>query len=153
VKICEEMASSTQAVPEKLVALGLSSVHLPAKDLINRQVWRRMEGRRWYPLDKDNIEIPEDMAQLNNKNIVKFNFFINNKQVLGFSTKELMRLLTHSYIVISDGTFFIMPEPFTQLYVMYCLKDGFHFPGVFILSREKCQNIYRNFQQNKRIFL
>jgi len=75
--------------------------------------------------------------------LLKFNFFVNEKQVLGFSSSKLMEILARSHTVSSDGTFFVMPKPYSQLYIIHSLNGQYRFPCCFFLLQEKNKEIYR----------
>lgn len=134
-EIGESLKETSEAVPQAvqqvLTSMGPESLQIFKKSNIERRIHRFIREHRWNPADEYNITVPPYLCILNDENVLKFNFFSGDKQVLGFSTDEQMRLLATSSTISSDGTFSITPKPFIQLYIIHGFKDGYRFPCCF----------------------
>ena len=64
-------------------------------------------------------------------------------RVLVFCTKENLRRLTQSSYLIMDGTFKVVPDVFSQLYVIHAYVHGIWAPQVFALMKNKNKASYQ----------
>jgi len=146
-KVSQEVVENLEAVPQKVteeVTKNPSFLNLAPKILLNKRVWERVRKLRWQPDLSTPFQIPPQLTLLNDgENIVKFNFEINGKTNLGFSTVVQMEELSKSKIVSSDGTFLIAPKPFQQLYIINSFDGPYRFPCCFFLLTEKSTEVYR----------
>lgn len=62
--------------------------------------------------------------------------------IIMFGTTASFGMLTQLEHLHADGTFFMMPALFSQLYVLHCEYDGKLFPAVFSLLLGKSRVIY-----------
>uniref|UniRef100_A0A914WM44 MULE transposase domain-containing protein n=1 Tax=Plectus sambesii TaxID=2011161 RepID=A0A914WM44_9BILA len=66
----------------------------------------------------------------------------HEERILIFGTTASLGMLTQSERLHADGTFYIVPKPFKQLYVIHCEQDGKLFPSCFCLLPGKSRAIY-----------
>ncbi|XP_046550865.1 uncharacterized protein LOC124260587 [Haliotis rubra] len=65
-----------------------------------------------------------------------------DKRILGFSTADNLCHLCESDTIYGDGTFYVAPTIFHQLYTIHGMVDGNMFPLVFFFLPDKKEDTY-----------
>ncbi|XP_046545931.1 uncharacterized protein LOC124256049 [Haliotis rubra] len=63
-------------------------------------------------------------------------------RLLLFATTEMLELLSDADILFMDGTFFVCPNLWLQVYIIHCLVNGKMFPVAFALLPNKTKRTY-----------
>ncbi|XP_046562156.1 uncharacterized protein LOC124271132 [Haliotis rubra] len=63
-------------------------------------------------------------------------------RILIFSTAEMLDILANAETIYMDGTFFVCPSLWQQVYIVHCLVDGQMFPVAFSLLPSKSRDTY-----------
>ena len=72
--------------------------------------------------------------------------YVTHIIILVFATdNNLQHLANNDNTLYADGTFYIFPSLFTQLYTLHALIDGAMFPLVFVLLPGKSYDIFTRF--------
>lgn len=66
----------------------------------------------------------------------------NGDRYILFYTRENLKKLCGSRIILCDGTFKTVPSMFFQLYSIHAVFMGYTFPLIYCLSTRKTQNFY-----------
>ncbi|XP_067660025.1 uncharacterized protein [Haliotis asinina] len=63
-------------------------------------------------------------------------------RILIFSTAEMLDILANAETIFMDGTSFVCPSLWQQVYIVHCLVDGQMFPVAFSLLPSKSRDTY-----------
>jgi len=137
-KVSLDLRSTPIPIPQK-IAMEIAQADsdtiktLPQKKNLEKRIYRKMK----------KLEPVGSKVLINKENIIKFDFFVNEKRVIGLSTNFLLSLLPSSHTLTCDGTFKIVPSPFLQLFIIYSFNGSFHIPCAFFLLCEKSKVLYQ----------
>lgn len=126
-----------------------------------KQVIRRIrkEDSESEPTSLSDLIIPQDIMQnIGGGAFVIADIFEEGERIIIMSSPESMEILSKSDIIIMDGTFFVVPSMFYQLYSLFgmagvgsCRRA---FPLVHVLMTKKTISLYRKlFQEIKSYYI
>lgn len=112
-----------------------------------KKIARRSRGKEnSFPLNPNSdleLEVPEDFQKTEKYDL--FLLFDSGKveeRMLIFATKENLKELSNSQHCFVDGTFDIVPNIFSQLFSIHCIKNTKIIPLVYALLPNKKQTTY-----------
>lgn len=114
----------------------------------------RHGGSRIEPATLDQLVIPDSLkvTPTGENFLIADSHLDNGQRVISFSTPRNIRLLARSDVVIMDGTFYVVPNLFYQLYSLFgmagvgtCRRA---FPLVFALMSSKTTALYKRLLQD-----
>lgn len=110
--------------------------------LINRQ---QNMSRPTNPISINELQILQEYQRtISNSQFLQYDSGIEDEnRILIFYTEDALRHLTQSHIVLSDGTFKVVPLMFNQLYTLHAEVRGYVFPMVYALTVRKNAETYR----------
>ena len=90
-----------------------------------------------------DIVIPDHLQNsATNERFLQRSAEIGDKKIFIFTTPKLMECLCRSSTVFGDGTFYCVPRPFSQLYILHGIINGQTLPLAFCLLPDKSNNVY-----------
>lgn len=145
----KERANTTTDCPAQIITDSVVNteenirLYLPSKEAqkqkINRS--RRNSGIN-EPRSLINIQIPTEMMFVDDELFVLHEENFNEKKNIILSTKSSLQILSLSECWVMDGTFYVVPEIFTQLFTIHGKVGMEIIPLVFCLMSSKNKESY-----------
>jgi hypothetical protein len=122
--------------------------YLPSKRTMERKLQKVKQTAKGHPKCPANFD---DLENIPNKYTMTYDekpFLIANVnspagRILIYCSKEGLKLMARAEIWTMDGTFSVVPNPFTQLYSFLAEIDGYSYPCVFCLLPDKKGHSYK----------
>ena len=89
--------------------------------------------------------LPKSRADIDLRDLCPDNLLHQEEDILIFSTKNNLELLSEADIIFMDGTFSVAPRLFKQLYTLHVLFKDFYLPVCYALLPSKSGDIYYRF--------
>ena len=108
-------------------------------------------SNKHLPTNPKNLEeIMETLDEYKNHPIFRYyrktvRYLDKNAEVCGliFGHENLIRAFENASDVGKDGTFWVCPQPFRQVYILMFRKDDSYFPGFICLLMRKSKTVYK----------
>jgi hypothetical protein len=116
--------------------------HLPSKRTMERKLQRKKKDVKGHPkcpeAFADLANIPEKFARtFDGKPFLISNINTPAGRILIYCSPSGLKMMSRSEIWTIDGTFSVVPKPFTQLYSFMAELDGYSYPCIFCLLPNK----------------
>ena len=108
-----------------------------------RRVRQIEEAATSLPHDLMELVIPEELVKSHDGEVfLKYDSGPGSNRILIFSTRRALDWLEMGDVLLSDGTFSVVPDLFSQLYTFHSYKDGQSIPCFFALTKNRTENTY-----------
>jgi len=116
--------------------------YLPSKRTMERKLKRKkkdVKGHPKCPQEFDDLDnIPDKFATtFDGKPFLLANINTPAGRIVIYGSPAGLKMMSRSEIWTIDGTFSVVPKPFTQLYSFMAELDGYSYPSIFCLLANK----------------
>lgn len=128
--VCKDMDEATAAAMSSTSAQG-------------RRIKRaRIDDFPAMPATRAELIIPERFTRSKNEQFLLYDSGCVDDRILMFATERNLFYLKRCQIMFMDGTFFVVPPLFSQMYSLQGKIDGWNVPLVYILAPNKTKKTY-----------
>ena len=125
-------------MPENIAA------HIPAKEIVCRSLrYTKTKQRPPLPQTAELLVLGNRYTQTHtNERFLLSDEIFNGERLLIFSSDFLLNLLFDANLVLSDGTFKMVPVIFYQLFTLNVFQNQKLLPAVYVLTKRKNAETY-----------
>ncbi|XP_054082609.1 uncharacterized protein LOC128920127 [Zeugodacus cucurbitae] len=148
----KDLSTSSSLAPSQIIREAVVDcqpdrrVYLPSKRGQKMKISRLRKGTYTNePGNVQEINIPEHLKYLEGELFVLSDWDFDGEKNIIMGTTSSLKELERSHCWVMDGTFFVVPKVFRQLFTIQGLIDGQFVPLVLCLMSKKSKQAYTEF--------